>query len=228
MARYFKKKRYTKFKRTKKYGKRKSAIKKTVKRMLVSRGINRPEVKYFWNAPASGFIPGNVTSTGFQLLPSSMAQSAGESGVIGLDYNAKYIDIRMKFTNTGTNQHMVRMIMVEDLQARANQMYLWGAATNQSDLILRVNSIISPIQQTTRFKLMLDQQFLIGNGGTDPGGPSYLHYKRIFKRLGGVKITHTQGTLSNTTTNKQYYLFLVADGAIINCEINWKIAYTDV
>lgn len=119
--------------------------------------------------------------TGFAVngndLLANIYQSAGQTlgvgdgeinqGVTGLQFRARYLEIKGNLLGYGDNHNLVRMLVVEDKQASNNtQLQLYNNGIAFDNLILQTDQLMSPINKFKRFKVLYDKMHNFGTSTT--------------------------------------------------------------
>lgn len=222
----------------KKTAPKKKMIKKVVTKMLVNRGLNKPEIKYHYTPILTAQqVTTTYSSNGTFLQPTSQGDDADNlpsaKQVIGLKYTAKYIEIFGHFYNTANENHAVRLILIRDDQPYAgNSIVPWSGTANFNECLFQFAYQWSEFHsyKPRRFKVLMDSKIILGGETQDRA-------QKIIRR----RINLYNTTISNTLNvasidnfypqNHQYILFIVGDGSTdspVYSTLKAKFAYTDV
>lgn len=205
-----------------------SKTKKLVKRMLVARGLNAPEIKHMRFDAVMGGVNTDFATAGQPLLPSVQGVT-GFNDFIGKKITLKSINFRGMFYNENEIPCCVRVFIVEDLQAMdsSNLVLKGGSTTTRGYEILDsadFHSLYNDIYPR-RWKMLYDRLFCIP--GTVSGQQRIPFRKRVLCGNAAISYTPTITGTSMYGVNKNYILFMVAD-TDIQYTIHFDIAYTDV
>lgn len=221
----FKKSFKRKFKRSFKKGK-KNIIKKTVKRMLVARGLNKPEVKLYATDVIAGNVPIVYNNSGISLIP--FAQGTQTSQFIGDKISVKYLRLRGSVYNgNAVDSYQVRLIVVEDLQAMDTANLILNSAATSGYEILRTGDLDSFTwtRNPNRFKVLKDITWTIPPKGVSKNEVTF----KFNIPLGGMGISYAPAlTSGHYPVNKNLAYYIVADAAGMFFWMHTLCGFTDV
>lgn len=214
------------YSRRQKKAPKKTAVKKTVSRMLVARGLNKPELKNWITAFNPGQIALSPASTGVQLDPQRQGDNdiiyngyiyptvANQGGnVIGNKITAKYMNCQFQFYNNDTGSHLIRVLIVCDNQPQNSQALVPYSAQKvgtNANMWLSSSTTSLYIPQSTRFNVLLDKTLVLSGEDNEKN-------IQMIKRKINLNNAHIQYTQSATDTevlisdNRRYILYLIPD-----------------
>lgn len=227
--------------RRRRAGRRKAnkKIKKVVTRMLVSRGLSKPELKYHYTNILTGQqVTTTYLNNGVFLQPIGQGDDADNlpstGQVIGLKYTAKYIDVYGHFFNTSTtSNHSIRLILIRDNQPYAgNSIIPYSSTANYNECLFQWPYQWSEFHsyKPRRFNVLMDQKIILGASSQDKA-------QKVVKRHINLRNTQISNTLNVASVNTfypqnhQYILFIIGDGSTdstVYSTLKTKFAYSDV
>lgn len=106
-------------------------------------------------------------TTGFDLL-ANLYQGTGQGmvagdgevnqGLVGLQFRARYLEIKGNILGYYDNDNLVRILVVEDKQATNNsKLQLFNNSIAFDNLIFQTDQLLSPINKYKRFKVLYDK-----------------------------------------------------------------------
>lgn len=216
---------YRKKTRASKKSYKKTAVKKTVTRMLTARGLNKPELKNWINVASAAVIATTPASVGLQLDPQRQGNndiiyngnvyptSQQDGNVIGDKILAKYINFSAQFYNDDTHSHFIRILIVCDNQPQGSDALVpYSAAKVGSNANMWLNSLTTSlyIPQSTRFNVLFDKTVAL-SGDNDEKSLAFVR-KRI--NLNNARVQYTQSAADSNVlipNNRKYLLYLIPD-----------------
>lgn len=113
-------------------------------------------------AEGTGFaITGNdLLEHIYQGASQSLVVGDGEvnQGVVGLQFHARFLEIKGNLLGSPSNHNLVRILVVEDKQAsNGQQLQLYNNTLAFDNLIFQTDQLLSPINKFKRFKVLHDK-----------------------------------------------------------------------
>lgn len=225
-------------------GKAKKAVKKTINRVLQSRGIAKPEIKVF-NGKFDNAQWIQTEAAGFGQIGSCLngphaqgvqADSFYGGAIVGQSITAKAINLKYWLsTQSGiTSSHVYSIYVICDYQptysgvtTMINPLYVYSGTTAYGRLLLTSNdstALVYPLPKT--FKVIYQKRGVLSADGNQGD----MIFKTIRINLRNTRINYnenTTGTGSISPANRAYYVVVVADNNVVGtCHYNFL--YTDV
>lgn len=219
-------------------GRRKTFVKKTVRRMLAVRGLSRPEMKHQRFDIVNQPVTTSLAITGQTLVPMSNG-TTGYQDFIGKKITAKSIHIRGMVYNGSNDSNCVRLLVVENLEPMDPNLVLKGGVTlTKGYEIFAVDDIYSLYNDITprRFRVLWDKTFMLECGQTISGTPgastqplrNRQHFSKTI-RLGNASVSYADRLGTGLyPVNRDYLYFIVAQTAGMAHTIHIDFGYTDV
>lgn len=202
-------------------------VRKTVSGMLRAAGVSRPEVRHNYFEVLGTAVSSTLTTAGQLLGPSG--QGADEGQVVGFSYKAQRIRGRIFFQNTSTtNQHVARIMVVEDLAGSLAQLVPYNAAASYGYLLFESNNAMSLVRPDSRFKVLHDKAVHVSASGSGAQN-EVLHEFSLWLGNAHVKNEHPVSSSTLYATNRAYYLWVICDtSGVVSCSIFTDFQYIDV
>jgi len=215
---------------------KKAMVKKTVSRMLASRGLGKGmvQVKHELHE-VSGYLSSSLSGSGDSLVPTAQGVDADNydnstGTVVGLKYVAKYINFRgVVFNSDSGASHRCRIIIAEDMQPTGTPLELYSGTSNYQDLLFMTGDIDSllSIYSPRRFKILYDKFIVLSPNGQFASMKKFSHHINLHNAL--VSNTLNVGsTNAFAPQNRTYTLWMLADSTTnIQCNAHYDFAYTN-
>lgn len=193
----------------------KKSVYKIVKSQLQHRGLLHPEIKHKWIYLNGDAITNDLTAGPTQIL-GPVANGTGPSTIIGSKYSAKYLHLKGNLFNSGTETHMVRLLIIRDDQPTGSDstltdpaLVLYSGTANWNTTILMSDNMIAPIQpyKPRRFKVLFDKIYNMFNAGSGVIKPVN-KYIPLYDTAVSVTPNQTSGVYNQ---NHAYYFYAITD-----------------